>query len=445
MDSDGDFYIGNTKYSSQSGEQTTFDVPTPTITGEDPNRLSVVFDEVIVKERILVEGGNSGQILSQFDGPVTFNGAVRINQQLVLNNDLRVTGTIDFRNENDAVSCTDSNAALRVAGGVAIGKRLFVCSDIDTNGGLDVVGISTLRGAVQAQSTLRVSGISRFDSTVNVNANIDMRDNDKLLLGDGDDLQIYHDGTDSYIDDAGDGLLYIRSNGPGINIRGTATKNSIRVISNGAVELYYDNAKKLETTSTGGNLYENWNVSGNLSVANSTVTITSNSVTATTFNGRATNSAKLDIGDTGNAGWFYPILTKRTQGNEGAGTGMEITRDIGLRFNSNINQLEVSGDIIAFYSSDERLKDNVSRIEDPLAKVISISGNTFDWKEESGHEGSDTGVIAQEVEALGLPGLVATRENGYKAVRYEKLVPLLIEAIKELSDKVSALENHLNK
>ena len=65
------------KHSSQSGEQKTFDVPTPTITGEDPNRLSVVFDEIVVKERILVEGGKSKAILTQFDGPVTFTGDVR--------------------------------------------------------------------------------------------------------------------------------------------------------------------------------------------------------------------------------------------------------------------------------------------------------------------------------------------------------------------------------
>ena len=51
----------------------------------------------------------------------------------------------------------------------------------------------------------------------------------------------------------------------------------------------------------------------------------------------------------------------------------------------------------------------------------------------------DTGVIAQEIEALGLPGITTTRDNGMKAVRYEKLVPLLIEAIKELSAKVDAL------
>ena len=148
MDSDGDFYIGNTKYSAQSGEQTTFDVPTPTVTGEDPNRLSVVFDEVIVKERILVEGGTSGQILSQFDGPVTFNGDVRMNRQLILNNNLRVVGKVDFTNTNRAEDATDKNAALRVAGGVAIGKNLIVGEELDVKDNLNVAGISTFNVGV---------------------------------------------------------------------------------------------------------------------------------------------------------------------------------------------------------------------------------------------------------------------------------------------------------
>ena len=55
-------------------------------------------------------------------------------------------------------------------------------------------------------------------------------------------------------------------------------------------------------------------------------------------------------------------------------------------------------------------------------------------------KGDDTGVIAQEIEALGLPGITTeTRDDGTKAVRYEKLVPVLIQAIKELSAKVDAL------
>ena len=73
MNNRGDFYVGNNKKSSTTGEETTFDIPIPTVTGENASRLSVVFDEVTVKERLLVEGGASGQVLSQFDGPVTFN------------------------------------------------------------------------------------------------------------------------------------------------------------------------------------------------------------------------------------------------------------------------------------------------------------------------------------------------------------------------------------
>ena len=86
MNDKGDFYIGNTKISADSGEQVTFDIPIPTVTGEDPSKLSVVFDEVIIKERLLVEGGTTKQILSQFNGPVTFNGITRFTKDMITNN-----------------------------------------------------------------------------------------------------------------------------------------------------------------------------------------------------------------------------------------------------------------------------------------------------------------------------------------------------------------------
>jgi acyl-[acyl carrier protein]--UDP-N-acetylglucosamine O-acyltransferase len=106
--------------------------------------------------------------------------------------------------------------------------------------------------------------------------------------------------------------------------------------------------------------------------------------------------------------------------------------------------LRVTGDITAFFTSDQRLKDNITPIEDPLAKVLSISGNNYTWNENSNKEGQDVGVIAQEILEV-LPEAVTTRDNGYLAVDYHKLVPLLIEAIKELSQKVSDLEDKLNK
>ena len=103
------------------------------------------------------------------------------------------------------------------------------------------------------------------------------------------------------------------------------------------------------------------------------------------------------------------------------------------------NDLHVGGDITAFSSSDQNLKTNVVGITSALYKVGLITGYTYTWNEKAHFEGDDTGVIAQEVEALGLPGISTTRFDGTKAVRYEKLVPVLIQAIKELSAKVDAL------
>jgi len=103
-----------------------------------------------------------------------------------------------------------------------------------------------------------------------------------------------------------------------------------------------------------------------------------------------------------------------------------------LGVGGNIN---AGGDITAFYSSDERLKNNVRAINSPLEKLEQISGVHFEWSEKSGKTGSDYGVLAQEVEKI-MPELVTTRDNGYKAVRYEKLISLLIEAVKELNKKI---------
>ena len=104
--------------------------------------------------------------------------------------------------------------------------------------------------------------------------------------------------------------------------------------------------------------------------------------------------------------------------------------------------LSAIGDIIAYAASDERLKDNIAPITNALDKVLSISGNTFDWNEKSDHEGNDVGVIAQEILEV-LPEAVTTRDTGYLAVRYEKIIPLLIEAIKEQQETITNLQNRL--
>ena len=103
------------------------------------------------------------------------------------------------------------------------------------------------------------------------------------------------------------------------------------------------------------------------------------------------------------------------------------------------NVVGISGDMTP---SDRNLKDNITVIPNALDKVKALSGNTFKWKpghpdgaSVTGHD--DVGVIAQEVEALGLSGITSTRD-GYIHVSYKRLIPIILEAIKELSDKVDA-------
>ncbi len=121
---------------------------------------------------------------------------------------------------------------------------------------------------------------------------------------------------------------------------------------------------------------------------------------------------------------------------------------LGVNFapSATAGRIDASNDIVAFNSSDERLKENITPIANALDKVKSLTGVEFDWKPEHkeahGHEGRDTGIIAQQVLAV-MPTAVRTNDTGYLAVRYEKLISLLIEANKELAARVEELEKKL--
>ena len=313
MNNRGDFYIGNTKKSSATGEETSFDTPIPTVTGEDPARLSVIFDEVTVKERIIVEGGDSGEILSQFDGPVTFNNGVRIKDTLSLSGRFRVLNTTQSTNSN--------SGAIIVDGGVGIDKDLYV------------------------------GGVANFNS---------------------------------------------------LDLTGTFSCAGIATL-----------AKNGGITTTGGDLFVGGaTTTTDLSAGNLQIAVTDD-------NTIDSKSGNLKLGAF--TGSYVAIQTNTTI------TGI----------------LSVTDDITAFWTSDSRLKDNVNLIDNPLEKVISISGNTFEWNEKSNKSGHDVGLIAQEIEKV-LPEAVVTRDNGYLAVDYHKVIPLLVEAIKELSDKVETLEQKLS-
>ena len=491
MNNKGDFYIGNQKKSSLTGEEVTFDTPIPTVAGEDPARLSVVFDEVTIKERLVVEGGKSNKSLSQFDGPVTFNKDINFND--------------DVRIKSATESEASGNGALTVVGGVGVGKNL------------------------------NVNGYSKFTGISTFSAGLKIPDDIRMYFGNNGDLSIHHKGNDnnSWIRDMGTGSLYLDTK-DGSNIRitsdGSWADGSMASFNRqSSVELYYNNAKKFETSGLGVTVYgqidatefhgnganlTNVPASGITGSPDATFTdITCRHLNSSGVSTCKTFTTKDSTGDlnwsmitgdgglelvrsdeTETAGGPYIDFKKfdvtgatgvdmdarfqmginsssdigsllfkvindignipNTQGVNNLVTRLEVKPKNGTTYTGGVKvtgALEVTGDITAL-TSDIRLKDEISPITKALEKVKSISGFTYKHNETAKVECDiDTGdqrfagVSAQEIQEV-LPEAVkpAPSNNEYLTVQYEKLVPLLIEAVKELSAKVDALEKQIN-
>ena len=205
--------------------------------------------------------GTGGTVFSVIAGPVGYGQSVGVGSArpaylldvrspvstgqtaLYVYGDARITGDLivddlifddatvqDLRVQETLFVGADGGA------GIATIKQLNV-SGLTTTNELIAYGISTFRGYAQ------------------------FVDNTSLYFGDGADLNIYHDGSNSYIQEQGSGNLYVQSNGGSINIRTNSTENAFVANQNGSVELYYDNAKKFETLSIGatvtGTLFTN--------------------------------------------------------------------------------------------------------------------------------------------------------------------------------------------
>ena len=105
-----------------------------------------------------------------------------------------------------------------------------------------------------------------------------------------------------------------------------------------------------------------------------------------------------------------------------------------------------SGNIVAYATSDEKLKENIVEINDGLSLINQLRPVKFDWKPDSPFgklKETEYGLIAQEVEKV-LPLVVGDMKYDYKGIDYEKIIPILISSIKELSNKVETLEEKLN-
>ena len=230
--------------------------------------------------------------------------------------------------------------------------------------------------------------------------------------------------------------------GGAVAANGTFTRvqvDNIRIDGNSIITTNTNGSLTLNPNGTGTvTCQTNVDINGNLDVSGTILTSGTNDTEGINMSGmRINNCSRLEVDDL----VFDGNTISADNANGSVNLVPQGSGSVVVGTDSDTSDLLCKGDVVAFHTSDKTLKENITRIPDALDKVSSLSGNTFTWIEGSKHEGEDdTGVIAQEVEALGLPGLTTTRHDGTKAVRYERLIPVLIEAIKELKAEIDILK-----
>ena len=237
------------------------------------------------------------------------------------------------------------------------------------------------------------SGGFNLTGKLNVTGDIDIPDNSKLLIGTGDDLQIYHDGSQSVIKDNGTGQLLISGENTVAITNAAGTENYARFINNGAVELYYDNVKKLETTNNGVT------VSGNLLASSD-------------------GNTSINILDTGH-GFSASTLSLS---NGGRDLDIKAPKDIRLKPTDG-----ESGIVIESNAAVELYHDNVKKAETTatgfnvegtvtcddilLANTIKHEGQTNTKIE---FDGTQIKLFSNDVQRLNISQFAAFLQTGYK-------------------------------
>ena len=227
---------------------------------------------------------------------------------------LRVTGITTFVqgvNLNGNTTIGDAITDL-----LTLNARTTVVTDLTLSDGLTVAGVTTTNGAIDANGTVDFGADVVFNSATNditfdqSESKLLFKDNNKANFGSADDLQVYHNGSNSFITNS-EGYLRI-SNSSGYNyldqstlrIRNAAGNvNNANFISGGAVELMFNGNKKIETLTNGAKVTGTLNVVDTITTTN--VTATHNTLTHTVGTG-ATFTGSFHLGS-GGTNYRFPV------------------------------------------------------------------------------------------------------------------------------------------
>jgi len=382
------------------------------------------------------------------------------------------------------------------------GIELVAGTDYNTSTANTIAGLSAL--AANDIVTVTVYDIFTVADTVSAkdggtfNGNVNFSDNTKAQFGNGNDLQIYHNGSNSLIHDTGTGNLQLIANN--IDVLSSTFENIAKFNEDSDVKLYYDNSIKLSTTSAGVN------VTGDLGIGTSSSSRKfalhnsgANSVFAQWTNGTTgeagSNGYLIGLDGSGNIEHYNYESTDikiYTAGTErmriGSSGGVLLGNDFShsfaggelsiystnnytitseksstgaashIRFrnpNGTVGDIRTSGSSTSYNtSSDHRLKENDVDMTGAISRVKQLQPKRFNFIADE----TDTlvdGFMAHEVQTVVPEAITGTHnevdDDGnpvYQGIDQSKLVPLLTGALQEaiakietLEAKVTALEN----
>ena len=361
-------------------------------------------------DNIKVDGNTVSSTDTNGDVNLSPNGTGTV----VINTDLDVD---NININGNAITSTDTNGNITITpngtGDVVIDGLNYPQADgsagqfmkTDGSGQLSFATVDLTSINIVTDTTTQLGGDLQSNGS-----DIDMADNDKVIVGTGSDFEMFHNGTNTILENkTGDFLL--RTQGAGaLKIQDTGGNDMATFTDNGAVTLAHNSNTKLATASGGVD------------------------VTGTLY---ASSNIGLDSTD-------YIAWTNNTQ------LDFYVNGANDMRLESD-GDLHVEGDVVAFsttIASDPRLKENVEQVTDAVAKVEQLTGYTFDYK----HGGASAGVMSTDVAQVlpsavtqtTLPLKTGDEETEYDVVAYDQLHALLIEAVKELSARVKELEDGAN-
>lgn len=417
---------------------------------------------------VFVDGSNNNVALYQ-------SGNVKLqttSSGISATGDIAVTGTVDGRDvatdgskldgieaSADVTDATNVNAAGAIMNSDVATKGQIIVGD--GSGDPTILSVGTDGHYLKADSSAG-SGVAWASVPAGVGGanGVHFNDSVKATFGDSGtpDLEIYHDTNNSIIADTNNGDLKLRGASE-IAIEKLDGTSMAKFQNDGYVKLYHSGSEKLATSATGvtiaGTLTAT-TLSGSLPYSDltGTPTIPTNNVTLTNGAGYITSVSGNITQLTNNAGYVTSSgVTSVATGNGLSGGTITSTGTLTMS-GSYSGSFSASSNITA-YSSDERLKNFRGKIENPLDKINQLNGYYYEWNDlakslddgRSFKEGMEVGVNAQEVEKV-LPECVTTApivkienlDTDYKTVYYDRIVPLLIEGIKELKAEIEELK-----